>query len=164
MKVKIRKILHCANELGLFPRRRAFGHFFQTFNVNYTDNGRRDINRKSKKRRNQNQNGGEKQIQMITVAFFKFVFFSIYDHDCDLLVHGDQNAEQNCGKYRGQRNPPMGQINWIYEPRTTMLCWLKISNLNSFKNKEINPMGQIDWIYWVEQINWIHEQSFFLVY
>jgi hypothetical protein len=84
--------------------------------VHDTDNSGGDVKGDAQARARDHQDRDDEQIQMVSIAFLQLVVGSVDNNGSDLLVHHDENREENGRKKRKQGNPPMTDVHWINEP------------------------------------------------
>lgn len=120
-----------------------------------------------------------KQKAMIIVIMnihLEFMFFPVYNHSCDLLVHENQNGDQQSWDSSCKVHPPGVSSKWWNKPTTVWTCWLeeekkqtilihKTNNINTYLVQ--NHWGRHTFIiggptYWkMEMLYWQVEQRLF---
>lgn len=73
---------------------------------------------------------------MITVfisIYLEFMLLPVYNHSCDLLVHENENGDQQSGDNSRQGHPPGVFSKWRDKPTAVWTCWLEEERKQSIR-------------------------------
>lgn len=76
---------------------------------------------------NLDEEGQNKQVQVISTSFLQLIFFTIDDHSSYLLVHKYQDGAQNGWDYGDDAGVErIFMVEREYEPAAIRQCWFKL--------------------------------------
>lgn len=64
-------------------------------------------------------------ITIITNIYLEFMLLPVYNHSCDLLVHENENGDQQSGDNSCQVHPPGVFSKWWDKPTAVRTRWLE---------------------------------------
>lgn len=64
-------------------------------------------------------------ITIITNIYLEFMLLPVYNNSCDLLVHENENGDQQSRDSSRKVHPPGVFSKWRHKPTTVRTCWLE---------------------------------------
>lgn len=87
--------------------------------------------------------------------YLEFVFFPVHDHSCDLLVHENQNGDQQSRNSSCKVHPPGVSSEWWNKPTSVWTCWLEEEREHFQSNIKTHYLVKNQW----ERHNFISEET-----